>query len=89
MSDDSYQPRMTPDGKENPQYVDLLEEDKPIANQKNLYVCLLFLQKRSSRINRSLISRSSSRNGNLARPWKNIVSLCIFSHTSTISLLTP
>lgn len=30
-----------PDGKENPKYVDLLEEDKPIAGQK--FVCLSFV----------------------------------------------
>lgn len=41
MSDEPYQPRMTSDGKENPKYVDLLEEDKPIANQK--YVCVSFV----------------------------------------------
>jgi hypothetical protein len=41
MSDEPYQPRMTADGKENPKYVDLLEEDKPIANQK--YVCVSFV----------------------------------------------
>lgn len=41
MSDEPYQPRITADGKENPKYVDLLEEDKPIANQK--YVCVSFV----------------------------------------------
>lgn len=41
MSDDSYQPRLTSDGKENPKYIDLLEEDKPIANQK--FVCVSFV----------------------------------------------
>ena len=41
MPDDSYQPRMTAEGKENPKYVDLLEEDKPIANQK--FVCVSFV----------------------------------------------
>ena len=41
MSDDSYQPKITADGKENPKYVDLLEEDKPIANQK--FVCVSFV----------------------------------------------
>jgi hypothetical protein len=40
-SQDSYQPRFTPDGKENPKFVDLLEEDKPIANQK--FVCVSFV----------------------------------------------
>ena len=34
-------PKYLPDGKENPKYVDLLEEDKPIAGQK--YVCLSFV----------------------------------------------
>ena len=46
MSDEPYQPRMT-DGKENPKYVDLLEEDKPIANQK--YVCVLSRRKDPAR----------------------------------------
>jgi hypothetical protein len=44
MSDDAYQPRMTPDGKINPKFVDLLEEDKPIANQK--FVCVSFVSPR-------------------------------------------
>ena len=34
-------PKCLPDGKENPKYVDLLEEDKPIAGQK--FVCLSFV----------------------------------------------
>ena len=34
-------PKYLPDGKENPKYVDLLEEDKPIAGQK--FVCLSFV----------------------------------------------
>lgn len=38
---DSYQPRFTSDGKQNPKFVDLLEEDKPIANQK--FVCVSFV----------------------------------------------
>jgi hypothetical protein len=41
MSDESYQPRMTKDGKLNPKYIDLLEEDKPIANQK--FACVSFV----------------------------------------------
>ena len=41
MSDDDYQPRMTPDGKINPKFVDLLDEDKPVANQK--FVCVSFV----------------------------------------------
>jgi hypothetical protein len=32
---------MTPNGKMNPKYIDLLEEDKPIANQK--FVCVSFV----------------------------------------------
>ena len=40
-SEDIYQPRFTPDGKNNPKFVDLLEEDKPIANQK--FVCVSFV----------------------------------------------
>jgi hypothetical protein len=34
-------PKYLQDGKENPKYVDLLEEDKPIAGQK--FVCLSFV----------------------------------------------
>jgi len=34
-------PKYLPDGKENPKYVDLLEEDKPIAGQQ--FVCLSFV----------------------------------------------
>jgi tRNA(His) 5'-end guanylyltransferase len=34
-------PKYLPDGKENPKYIDLLEEDKPIAGQK--FVCLSFV----------------------------------------------
>lgn len=41
MADEPYQPRMTPAGEKNPKYVDLLEEDKPIANQK--FVCVSFV----------------------------------------------
>jgi hypothetical protein len=41
MADENYQPRMTRDGQINPQYIDLLEEDKPIANQK--FVCVSFV----------------------------------------------
>lgn len=40
-SEDTYQHRFTPDGKHNPKFVDLLEEDKPIANQK--FVCVSFV----------------------------------------------
>lgn len=41
MSDGHYEPRMAADGKMNPKYIDLLEEDKPIANQK--FVCVSFV----------------------------------------------
>jgi len=41
MSNENYEPRMTPNGKMNPKYIDLLEEDKPIANQK--FVCVSFV----------------------------------------------
>lgn len=41
MTDDLYQHKMTTDGQKNPKYVDLLEEDKPIANQK--FVCVSFV----------------------------------------------
>ena len=34
-------PKYLPDGKENPKYVDLLEEDKPIAGQK--FACVSFV----------------------------------------------
>jgi hypothetical protein len=36
-----YENKLTKDKKENPKYVDLLEEDKPIANQK--FVCVSFV----------------------------------------------
>ena len=36
-----YQHKKTKDGKDNPAYVDMLDEDKPIAGQK--YVCLSFV----------------------------------------------
>jgi hypothetical protein len=41
MNTEPYQPKFTKDGKENPKYVDLLDEDKPIANQK--FSCLSFV----------------------------------------------
>ena len=41
MANEHYEPRMTHDGKINPKYIDLLEEDKPIANQK--FVCVSFV----------------------------------------------
>ena len=37
----SYEKRMNPDGSVNSKYVDLLEEDKPIAGQK--FVCVSFV----------------------------------------------
>ena len=45
-SEDTYQHRFTPDGKHNPKFVDLLEEDKPIANQK--FVCVSFVSPEKS-----------------------------------------
>ena len=36
-----FEQRKLPDGNENPKYIDLLEEDKPISGQK--FVCLSFL----------------------------------------------
>ena len=36
-----YQHKKTKDGKDNPAYVDMLDEDKPIANQK--FVCVSFV----------------------------------------------
>jgi len=41
MSDELYQPKMTKNGSINPKYIDLLEEDKPIANQK--FACVSFV----------------------------------------------
>lgn len=40
-SSNSYQPMLNKDGKSNPKYVDLLEEDKPIAGQK--FACISFV----------------------------------------------
>lgn len=37
----SYEKRMNSDGKPNPKYIDLLDEDKPISSQK--FVCLSFV----------------------------------------------
>ena len=37
----AYEPKILKDGAENPKYVDLLEEDKPIAGQK--FVCVSFV----------------------------------------------
>lgn len=37
----SFEKRMTNDGKQNPKYIDLLDEDKPISSQK--FVCLSFV----------------------------------------------
>ena len=33
--------RKTPDGKDNPKYIDILEEDRPISAQK--FVCMSFV----------------------------------------------
>ncbi len=41
MSDELYQHKMTKNGSINPKYIDLLEEDKPIANQK--FACVSFV----------------------------------------------
>ena len=38
---EKYQPMLNSDGSKNPKYVDLLEEDKPIAGQK--FVCVSFV----------------------------------------------
>ena len=40
-SDLAFERKQNPDGRPNPKYVDLLEEDKPIAGQK--FVCLSFI----------------------------------------------
>ena len=37
----NYQRQLNSDGTKNPKYVDLLEEDKPIAGQK--FVCVSFV----------------------------------------------
>ena len=37
----SYEKQTLSNGKQNPKYVDLLEEDKPIANQK--FACISFV----------------------------------------------
>ena len=36
-----YEKRVSDDGSENPKYIDLLEEDKPISGQK--FVCVSFV----------------------------------------------
>ena len=41
MADSTFQKRTTPSGENNPKYVDLLEEDKPLAGQK--FACLSFV----------------------------------------------
>ena len=41
MSQSKFQKKLAKNGKPNPKYVDLLEEDKPIANQK--FVCVSFV----------------------------------------------
>ena len=37
----SFERKVLPDGKENPKYVDMLEEDKPISGQK--FACISFV----------------------------------------------
>ena len=41
MSQSKMERKLTKNGKPNPKYVDLLEEDKPIAGQK--FVCVSFV----------------------------------------------
>ena len=41
LSEDNFEKKLNSNGTENPKYVDLLEEDKPLANQK--YVCMSFV----------------------------------------------
>ena len=41
MPDATFERKTTPDGGENPKYVDLLEEDRPLAGQK--FACLSFV----------------------------------------------
>ena len=37
----SFERKTKPDGSDNPKYVDLLDEDRPLANQK--FVCVSFV----------------------------------------------
>ena len=41
MSELAFERKMTNDGKVNPKYIDLLDEDKPISGQK--FVCVSFV----------------------------------------------
>ena len=41
MSHSKFERKMQPNGKPNPKYIDLLEEDKPLAGQK--FVCVSFV----------------------------------------------
>ena len=41
MTDSTFEKRKTASGMNNPKYVDLLEEDKPLAGQK--FTCLSFV----------------------------------------------
>ena len=41
MSKIAFERKLNSDGTENPKYVDLLEEDKPISGQK--FVCVSFV----------------------------------------------
>ena len=47
MSQSKFERKLQSNGKPNPKYIDLLEEDKPLAGQK--FVCVsLFRPKKSS-----------------------------------------
>jgi len=41
MSKQEFEKRLNPDGSENPKYIDLLDEDKPLAGQK--FACISFV----------------------------------------------
>ncbi len=41
MSKQEFEKRLNPDGSENPKYIDLLDEDKPLAGQK--FACISFI----------------------------------------------
>ena len=41
MSKQEFERRLNPDGSENPKYIDLLDEDKPLAGQK--FACISFI----------------------------------------------
>ena len=48
----SFPRKMNNDGTPNPKYVDVLDEDKPIANQK--YTCVSFISPETTIKNRNL-----------------------------------